>query len=639
MSYVIMYDRRGDPMEESKEVKVQRSESLNKAVIKLFFVAIGISILLTASIMNFDIAGTLSTFFKSPGLTLFSILVILTIELLILSLFNELKITLSISVLLTILISAINYLKIEFRAEPIIPNDIGFLFDLPSILRLISPVQIMAMSSLIILFVGVITALIYRQRKYHSGIKVFEQNKQKQFQRGFLLILSFLLLFSMQSYQVEGSLLRRTLDSFGFEQYEFDVLRSYRENGFVNGYISNISDDVMKEPENYSQAEVERIMNKYESMAKVFNKKAKYDSFEDISVVYILSESLSNPQRVNGVDIESNPLEFISDPKNKVYQGLMVPPVYGGTTSNTEFEIMTGLSMKYLVSSSIVPYKSLLPDFISFPNMARQYKKNNPEGETISLHSYTDRLFKRREVYQTFGIEQSYFNNDMEFQEKLGDSSYISDEATFKEVLKYLDNEKSQFMHVITMQNHSPFGDKYDLLYPGVHVETDGDLENKLAAYTQGISYSDDAIKNFIDEVMELDKKVVVVYYGDHLPGLYNSLLDENQDPFDLYKTDFFITKNFDLDDDQRAEELTVNASTMNALTHLSAGVKINPLHMLNLVMNEQAIAGTALNYEVDGVTVQYKDLNQATKEVVEEYKIIQYDLLVGEQYSLPYID
>lgn len=616
-----------------------RTESLNSAVIKLLCSSILISILLTASILEFNVIATFALFFRSPALTLFSIFVILTIQLLILSIINELKITMSLGILFSILIAAVNYLKIEFRAEPLIPNDLAYLFDLPAILRLVSPFQIMMMALLIILFVGVIAWLFYKERKYQTGIKVFEINKQSHYRRALLLVLSFVLLLSMRSYQVEGSLLSKTLDSLGFEKYESDILKQYRENGFVNGYISSISDDIMKEPEGYSQAQVEAIMDKYEAMAKVINAQSKYDNFDDISVVMILSESLSNPQRVNGVTIDSNPLPFISNPQGKVYQGLMVPPVYGGTTSNTEFEILTGLSMKYLASASLVPYKSIIPEFDSFPSIVSSYKKNNQVSEAIALHSYTDRLFRRREVFDTFGFDQAYFNKEMVNQDKLGDSSYISDEATFKEVLSYLDSDISQFMHVITMQNHSPFGDKYESIYPGVHIPSDPDLEEKLSAYVQGIHYSDQAIEAFIDEVMDLDKKVVVVYYGDHLPGLYNSLLQENNDPFDLYKTDFFITKNFDMDPQSNASDVMINASTMGALTHLAAGVKLNPLHVLNIALNQEVIGGTAHNYLLDETTVQYEDLDDKTKALIEEYKMIQYDLLVGEQYSLPYLN
>lgn len=612
---------------------------INVAALSLLLSSIFICFLLTASILNFNIIASIAQFVKIPALTLFSIFVIFVIQLLILSIVNELKITLILSTLFSILISAINYLKIEFRAEPLIPNDIGFLFDLPSILRLITPLQIIVMSVLVIFMVVMIIWLFYRERKYQNGIKIFEVRKQSRYKRLFLLTLSFTLLLSMRSYQVEGSLLRRTLTSLGFQEYDFDVLRSYRENGFINGYISNISDDVMKMPEGYTKERVEAIMKKYEGIAKVMNSQSKYDNFDDISVVYVLSESLSNPQRVNGVEIEENPLPFISDPKNKVYSGLMVPPVYGGTTSNTEFEVLTGLKMKYLASSSLVPYKSILPEFGSFPSMVSSFKKNNPEGSTMALHAYTDRLFKRREVFETFGIDQALFNKDMNHQDKLGSSSYISDESTFKEVLDYLDTPGSQFMHVITMQNHSPFGNKYDSLYEGVSVPSDPGLADKVAAYTQGIHLSDQAVESFIDEVMKLDKKVVVVYYGDHLPGLYNPLLAENSDPFDLYKTDFFITKNFDMKEDNIAKNTTMSASSMSAMTHLSAGVKLNPLHVLNLALDQAAIGGTAHHYEVDGETVELNDLSKETQELIEEYKIIEYDLLVGEQFSLPYLD
>lgn len=606
----------------------------NQVIIKLLASSIVISFLLTASVLNLNIFDTLVTFTASLSLTLFSIFIIFTMQLLLLSLINELRLTMWLSFLISILVSVVNLLKIQFRSEPLIPTDLGFLFDLPAIIRLITPIQIVLVSLLLLAIIAIILVLVYRQRKFQTGVKIFDVDKQSNYRRGFLLILSFTLLLSMRSYQVEGSLLKKTLTSFGFKEYQFDILKSYRENGFVNGYISNISNDVMVMPEGYSKESVQAIMEKYQAQADTFNIQSKYDNFQDISVVYILSESLSNPQRVNGVEIEENPLPFISDPKGKSLQGLMVSPVYGGTTANTEFEVLTGLSMKYLASGSIIPFKSIIPEFEKFPGIVKDYLRDNPYGKAISLHSYNDKLFKRPEVYEKLGFDQCYFDADMIHQDPLFDSTYISDKSTFNEALAYLSQDGSQFMNVVTMQNHSPFTDKYDALYPGVSVETDPNLEESLAAYTQGIHYSDQAIEEFIQAVSQMDKKVMVVYYGDHLPGLYNSLLDENKDPFDLYTTDFFIYKNFDQDHRQMAKEQVVSASSLNALTHLYAGVELSPLHILNLKINQQAVGGSALNYKTKEGTQQYLDLSPELQSMIEEYKMIQYDILVGENYS-----
>lgn len=606
----------------------------NQVIIKLLASSIVISFLLTASVLNLNIFDTLATFTASLSLTLFSIFIIFTMQLLLLSLINELRLTMWLSFLISILVSVVNLLKIQFRSEPLIPTDLGFLFDLPAIIRLITPIQMVLVSLLLLAIIAIILVLVYRQRKFQTGVKIFDIDKQSNYRRGFLLILSFTLLLSMRSYQVEGSLLKKTLTSFGFKEYQFDILKSYRENGFVNGYISNISNDVMVMPEGYSKESVQAIMEKYQAQADTFNIQSKYDNFQDISVVYILSESLSNPQRVNGVEIEENPLPFISDPKGKSLQGLMVSPVYGGTTANTEFEVLTGLSMKYLASGSIIPFKSIIPEFEKFPGIVKDYLRDNPYGKAISLHSYNDKLFKRPEVYEKLGFDQSYFDADMIHQDPLFDSTYISDKSTFNEALAYLSQDGSQFMNVVTMQNHSPFTDKYDALYPGVSVETDPNLEESLAAYTQGIHYSDQAIEEFIQAVSQMDKKVMVVYYGDHLPGLYNSLLDENKDPFDLYTTDFFIYKNFDQDHRQMAKEQVVSASSLNALTHLYAGVELSPMHILNLKINQQAVGGSALNYKTKEGTQQYLDLSPELQSMIEEYKMIQYDILVGENYS-----
>ncbi|WP_153059437.1 sulfatase-like hydrolase/transferase, partial [Streptococcus suis] len=65
-----------------------------------------------------------------------------------------------------------------------------------------------------------------------------------------------------------------------------------------------------------------------------------------------------------------------------------------------------------------------------------------------------------------------------------------------------------------------------------------------LTSYSRLLSVTDSETKEFLDRLSEFDKKITVVFYGDHLPGIYpDSVFKEN--PELQYMTDFFIWSNY----------------------------------------------------------------------------------------------
>ena len=617
---------------------MSNSQSYSRQVINLILASLFITFILTSSVQNFSLEMTLEVFLSNFTLTFFSVIVVFIIQIFVLTFFNSNLLTILISVLISLMIAIVNFLKIQFRAEPIIPTDIGFLMDIPSLVRLVEPIYVLLMIILIIVAVVLIIGIKRSEMKSCDENRIFTKTREDRRLRIIIALVCSTFLVSLRTFQNEGSLLRKAITTLGFTEFEFDPLKSYQTNGFVPGYISKITDNVMVMPEGYSQAAVDKIMKQYQEVADSFNEGLLNDSFEDVSVVYVLSESTSDPRRIDGVDIDSNPLNYIQSKDDKFVQGILIPPTYGGNTANTEFEILTGLPVKHFESSAIIPFKTFVPEREHFYNFIDDYKRDNPNSKAISIHSYNDKLFKRPEVYQTFGFDESYFDDTMVHNDHLSNSTYISDASAFQEALLHLNQRGSQFINLVTMQNHSPFTDKYDSQYQGISVPDSPSLEEELSYYTQGIFETDQAVRNFIEVISKMEKKVVVVFYGDHLPGLYNPLLEKNKEPFDLYQTDFFIYKNFD---DER-ESLSIenfSSSSINALTHITANVKINAFHALNLTVNDNAIGGQANFYLTDEGAKLFQDLSVEKQAQIQDQIMIEYDLVAGEGYSLKHLD
>lgn len=109
----------------------------------------------------------------------------------------------------------------------------------------------------------------------------------------------------------------------------------------------------------------------------------------------------------------------------------------------------------------------------------------------------------------------------MTYTDTIENNPYISDESAYKEVMTLLKEEKTpQFIHLVTMQTHMPYDGKYDNLdYPAKTSDGSGtlDLEN----YLQDISYSSTALKQFTEELKNLSRRTLVVFWGSSSRDLF----------------------------------------------------------------------------------------------------------------------
>jgi phosphoglycerol transferase MdoB-like AlkP superfamily enzyme len=109
------------------------------------------------------------------------------------------------------------------------------------------------------------------------------------------------------------------------------------------------------------------------------------------------------------------------------------------------------------------------------------------------------------------------------------------------------------FEFAITIQNHGPYWNKYLV---EKNFKTTADLNenqiNALSNYFEGLADADRELARLCEFCKDLEEPVVIVYFGDHIPGMdqeiYEQLIDS--DASDLtgltnrYRTPFIIWRN-----------------------------------------------------------------------------------------------
>ena len=152
-------------------------------------------------------------------------------------------------------------------------------------------------------------------------------------------------------------------------------------------------------------------------------------------------------------------------------------------------------------------------------------------------------MYARTKVFQTFGFDKFISKDEMKYKGR-GGGRFIDDQSAFDEVINQIDtHDKPVLAHLITMQNHMPYGGQYD-----DPINPNGLPPNyaRLAGqYARGISRTDDALANMLAKLKKSPEPTAVIFYGDHLPPqVYPQSLVEREGLLTAHQTPFLIWSN-----------------------------------------------------------------------------------------------
>lgn len=504
-----------------------------------------------------------------------------------------------------------NYLKMKYRMEPIYPDDLKTITEFGMIRDMVGvPIFLLF---LLLLTAGVVLVIF-------SIKKSLKLKKKKQWIRlGFFLLTSMLLLY-IGGFNQQGNLLRKAYNKTAL-WIPYSQKMNYYNTGFMGGFLYNLPVDAMEKPENYSEAAVKKVTESYEA-------KQNEEDTEKPNIVYVMSESFSDPARLKGLEVYGgDPLQDYRAIADKTYSGQMLSQNYGGGTANIEFEALTGFSMELFNAQMTTPYTMLVPEFQTFPSLVSTLKKRG--YETTAIHPYNTSMYKRKDVYQTFGFDQFLDESTMKHTDKIENNPYISDEAAYQEIFDQLEKKnKPQFLHLVTMQTHMPYENKYDEL-PYV---VQGDNSLAVRSYLQDIAYSSEALKAFLERLDELTERTLVVFWGDHLPGIYSDAVQEENQGHLLHETEFLM---YDNRHQLNNQQVTTSPFYFAADLFQQGRIQMTGFQTLLVSLQKELPAFEKGMYYQSGQWFKEARLNKKQEKLYQDYQMIQYDITAGKQYSL----
>lgn len=600
-------------------------------------------------------------FTKANFVLVLNMILVGVIYMVLLMLINRFWIATPVLLAVAIVIAVIEHFKIGIRYEAILPSDLGFLGSNTGNLMSFVPAgwQWVVLGAVAV-FAAVVALCVWLNRiDARHGRMIRATNPGMAAVTRLLLILCpalFLGVYTMHVGTV-GSWANVFSSALGDIPSMWDSVYDAQRNGPVVAFVRQLNPKVMDEPEGYSEETMREVAARYADAADTMNE-TRSEYLDESTVIFVLNESFSDPSRVPGIELNQEATPEVDAIREQTTGGLMLSSGYGGGTANLEYMSLTGMSMANFNSSLTSPYQQLVPSQRWTTSVNQMW---GDAENSLGFHPYEPSMYSRATNYRKFGFSHFYTlegDDVIAHRDTIDKSPYVSDAATYRSVLDEVGStDANQFISVITMQNHMPYNDWYSDNEFTV-TNTDGaeplgeDETREIETYAKGVSLSDKATAEFLDELDVIDKPITVVFYGDHLPGIYSTAGEDQNNSLALHLTDYFIwsnkasssqgTKNENSDYTspnyfiaQAAEHMNAKVSPFLAfLTQMHEHVSAMEPPVVNNIQGWSRIPeGQPIYLDADGNPMVEDEMDAETRQLLEDYKLIQYDVTAGDGY------
>lgn len=565
----------------------------------------------------------------AAGINVFLMMILLWMLLIIT---NRVPVTLIIATVMTTIAAIAEYQLINTRQEAITEASLQEITAIGDLLGMLDIKLVISAIAFLILTL-ILLVIVYRRNKWI----IFRSIRW----RALLFVISIITLLPFLS--INSDKYEDTFNKLGDVPKVWDSLFDAASNGGIVALLNSRTTDAMVEPKNYSQQAMKNLVTKYTKQSVLINQTRKNTNFKNQTVIYTLSESLTKPSYVPGLTISDDPLPNIDNVMDNTSSGHMISSGYGGGTAGIEYATLTGLNITSYRPTVTMPYSQLTSSINEKSTVTGQFDNK------IVVHPYVGSFYNRRAVYKNMGINYFYTTDStvpVKYQETIDGDSHISDESAYKNVLSKISKKNnSQFIQLLTMQNHTPWtfeGRDYNMIEP---TDSSAD-ESTIESYLQGLHYTDEATQTFLDKLNDLSRPITLVWYGDHWPGIFN-FVNTTTDALSAHSTPYFIWQN----DAAKKANGTVNVSAnyadpsdFTAMMMKMNGMKVDAYWALKTEMLEKV--PTINNYTRDdkgkltfldqqGNKIDEKSLTKDQQEIVNDFKLVQYDITTGKSYLL----
>jgi len=383
--------------------------------------------------------------------------------------------------------------------------------------------------------------------------------------------------------------------------YFTNIAKGYENYGFVYGFSTSVVGRGMKKSIEYSRETITAIENRV-------NTKKKETMFhagdqELPNLIIVLLESFIYPDEIKFLKCSKDPVPTFTNLVENYTTGYLKVPVVGAGTANTEFEILTGMNMKFFGTGEY-PYKTILQNN-PCESIADVLKQNLGYGSHV-VHNNGGNFYSRANAFSKMGFDTFTSKECLNITKFTPLGTWATDDILLPAIQKAMDSTAGpDCVYAITVQGHGAYPTKQVLETPEIKVSGCGSehADYQWEYYINMLHEMDQFIANLISDVEARDENTMIVLFGDHLPSL--EIAADDTKCGSIYKTRYATWNNFGLKKEDK------NTTSYRLVADILDNIGIH-----------------------EGTMFAYHQTSTDSKHYIKNMELLQYDILYGKKYA-----
>lgn len=377
-----------------------------------------------------------------------------------------------------------------------------------------------------------------------------------------------------------------------------NIADAFENYGFVYCFSNSILDTGIDKPDEYSELTASAIA------AEISSNRGMNPPEIMPNIVMVQLESFFDVNHIENMAFSENPVPNFTALKENGSSGYLTVPSIGAGTANTEFEILSGMSLDFFGASEY-PYKTVLKEM---PCESICYNLADYGYTSHAIHNNNGTFYDRHQVYPHLGFNSF---TSMEYMQELevNPIGWADDSVIVQSVSDALDSTENQdFVFAVSVQPHGKYPAEMPEGAPDkiqITEKSDDMTDSQTNAFTYYINQlheTDEFIGELVSLLENYSEPVVLVLYGDHLPNL--SITDEQLENGNLLQTEYAVWSNFEIP----VEDKDLSAYQLSS-------------HVIDMLGFS---GGYLTNYNIN---------HSDEADYPSKMQYIGYDMLFGEQY------
>lgn len=541
--------------------------------------------------------------------------------------------------LLPLGLTIVSYYKTVFNGEPLLLTDFSLAGEIGNVASFtmdritVSQATSLALA-LVVGWTVALTVLDVLMRRWRFPWRLTFRGGAVLF-GGSLLTLALVLAAGVQDYCVAQ-----------YEAYPMQVDRN-QGCGVALSLLSTWYGSQAKGSDVYSELRMQEIL------LEMRQDLAEQDTAQEKPhIIFVMNESFFDVTRLPGVAFSKDPLPNYHRLSAESTYGQFYTITCGGGTGWVEMETFTGVAMEEL-DGGTANTDLTAAEYEVLPSYVRVLDENG--YETIAFHAHTSELYNRSKTYPHIGFDQVLFYEPFQDMATF-EGGYFDDDSSADVIISLFEEYRDDptYIYTMTMQNHQPY---YAGRYEEHRVEVDSDLLSQedlevLGCYVDGLYDADRMLGKLVDYFSQVEEPVILVFAGDHVPGLYLSDTESIYSKLgrvptstsvgwsaenyrEMLSTDYIIWTNFSIGVGEKPSSTNAMGATILDL----AGVENTPFYawMAEKTANTLLFHYGILDVAPDGQLAAEDDA--AVGDFRAAYSDVIYDLLYGEGYIVQQVN